>query len=64
MRFVVPSIQDILSSCSLPEAVSVRVKKTVFLCRDLYGASAWSRTSREEQTGHVRGNVLGVEGDI
>lgn len=61
---MVLSIQDILSSCCLPEIVSVMVKKTVILCRGLYGASAWSLTSRDEQTRHVRGNVLGAEEDI
>jgi hypothetical protein len=61
---VVLSIQDIFSSCRLPEIVSVTVKKTVILCRGLYGANAWSVTSSEEQTGHVRGNVLGAEEDI
>jgi len=50
---VVPSVQDILSSCRLPEIVSVTVKKTVILCRGLYGATAWSLMSREEQAGHV-----------
>jgi len=53
-----------MSSRCLPEIVSVTVKKTVILCRDLHGASAWSLTSREEQTGHVRGNALSAEEDI
>jgi hypothetical protein len=53
------SVQDILSSHRLLAIVSVTVKKTVILSGGVYGTSAWSLMSSEEQTGHVYWKVAG-----